>query len=194
VKPSKLRRRGEILVSSAKVFCENGYRGTNVRELGNSLGVEAASLYNYFDSKEAILRTVCYDMLEFAESAKVLIASTTGSPEEKLVAAMKVHIELIKTHSYSSTVYLHDWRYMTNPEDYKGFKAHKESYELLFSNILAEGMKSGVFKVKNHSQALSFLFASMNWVVRWDKIEEESKADTAETVKTMTELVLKAFK
>ena len=108
----------------------------------------------YFDSKEAILRTVCYDMLEFAEVAKGLIASAEGTPQQKLVTSMKIHIELLRTHTYSSTVYLHDWRYMTNPEDFKGFKAHKESYEILFSNILSDGMKSGDFKITDHAHAL----------------------------------------
>ena len=41
--------------SAAKLFREKGYRGTSMRDIAKSVGLEAASLYNHIDSKQQIL-------------------------------------------------------------------------------------------------------------------------------------------
>ena len=46
----------KILEEALVLFSDIGYEGTSMRRLAQSVGIKAASLYNHFDSKEAILR------------------------------------------------------------------------------------------------------------------------------------------
>lgn len=43
-----------ILQKSLEMFAENGYKGTNLRELALSLGLSKSALYRHFESKEDI--------------------------------------------------------------------------------------------------------------------------------------------
>ena len=58
-KPTKPKREllsaDRIVLASIALIDENGIAGFSMRKLGRSLGVEAMSLYDYFESKEALL-------------------------------------------------------------------------------------------------------------------------------------------
>ena len=43
-----------ILVAALEMFSQNGYAGTNIRELSASLGLVKSGIYKHFESKEAI--------------------------------------------------------------------------------------------------------------------------------------------
>lgn len=50
--------REKILAVSLRLFAENGYNATSVRQIAQEVGVRESSLYNHFRSKDEILQTV----------------------------------------------------------------------------------------------------------------------------------------
>ena len=53
--------RQRILNHAARLFAEKGFTETTVRELAEAVGINAASLYNHFASKNAILENILAD-------------------------------------------------------------------------------------------------------------------------------------
>ncbi|HLV60357.1 MAG TPA: TetR/AcrR family transcriptional regulator [Fredinandcohnia sp.] len=49
------RTRQDILEAAARAFARNGYQAVTMQEIAKEAGYTAASLYSYFESKEAIL-------------------------------------------------------------------------------------------------------------------------------------------
>ena len=43
-----------ILAAALEMFSQNGYAGTNIRELRASLGLVKSGVYKHYESKEAI--------------------------------------------------------------------------------------------------------------------------------------------
>ena len=43
-----------ILEAALEMFSQNGYAGTNIRELSASLGLVKSGVYKHYESKEAI--------------------------------------------------------------------------------------------------------------------------------------------
>ena len=43
-----------ILLASASLFAKNGYFGVSVKDIANVVGIKPASLYNHYESKEAL--------------------------------------------------------------------------------------------------------------------------------------------
>ncbi len=64
-----------ILAAALDLFSENGYAGTNIRELTASLGLVKSSMYKHFESKEAIWNSLLDAMIAY-------YGARFGSPEQ----------------------------------------------------------------------------------------------------------------
>lgn len=63
-----------ILAAALELFSQNGFAGTNVRELAGSLGMGKSSIYRHFESKEEIWNTLLDELIAYYEAR-------FGSPE-----------------------------------------------------------------------------------------------------------------
>lgn len=54
-----------ILAAALEMFSQNGYAGTNIRELTASLGLVKSSMYRHFESKEEIWNTLLDEMIAY---------------------------------------------------------------------------------------------------------------------------------
>ena len=84
--------REKILALALDKFSQNGYAGTNIRELTESLGLVKSSLYRHFESKEDIWNALLDEMVAYydarfgsaehlppvPESPEALVALTMG--------------------------------------------------------------------------------------------------------------------
>ena len=63
-----------ILAAALEMFSQNGYAGTNIRELTASLGLVKSAMYRHFESKEEIWNALLDEMIAY-------YAEHFGSPE-----------------------------------------------------------------------------------------------------------------
>ena len=54
-----------ILAAALEMFSQNGYAGTNIRELSASLGLVKSGVYKHFESKEAIWNALLDGMIAY---------------------------------------------------------------------------------------------------------------------------------
>ena len=64
-----------ILSAALDLFSQNGYAGTNIRELTASLGLGKSSMYRHFESKEEIWNALLDQMIAY-------YGARFGSPEQ----------------------------------------------------------------------------------------------------------------
>ena len=57
--------RERILAAALDMFSQNGYAGTNIRELTASLGLVKSSMYRHFESKEEIWSALLDEMIAY---------------------------------------------------------------------------------------------------------------------------------
>ena len=60
--------RERILETALQMFSQNGYAGTNVRELTAALGLVKSSVYKHFESKEAIWNALLDQMIAYYDA------------------------------------------------------------------------------------------------------------------------------
>ena len=109
----------KILAAALDMFSQNGYVGTNIRELAGSLGMGKSSMYRHFESKEEIWNALLDRMIAYYEARFGSAEHLPPVPEslEELVALtmrmvdFTVHDEdVVKTRKLLSIVQFRDER------------------------------------------------------------------------------------
>ena len=169
-------RKAQIKQVAQNLFREKGYAATGMRDLARALGIEAASIYSHVDSKEAILREICFRMAdEFFAALSPVLASNDG-PKEQLRKAIQGHVGVIWRNYDAAAVFLHEWRFLVG-ENLAAFKAMRRDYEQQFRSIIEAGMAVGAFRPVDLKVVLPTLFSSMNWTFEYVRPDAGQEPD-----------------
>ena len=76
--------RGAILDAAERLFADQGYSATSMREIAEASGVNPAMIHYYFGNKPALLRTVMERTLEPLATALAMMNSKQNAPIEKV--------------------------------------------------------------------------------------------------------------
>jgi AcrR family transcriptional regulator len=137
------RRLSEIIEAAAKVFARRGYHGASTQDIADVLGMRQASLYYYFDSKEAALEAVCRHGHAGYVERLLEIARSDASASEKLAQALVHHIAPERRDL--TLAFIRERRFLPLPAR-KRIRAYEVQYERAIQRIIEEGMRSGEFR------------------------------------------------
>ncbi|HJS77599.1 MAG TPA: TetR/AcrR family transcriptional regulator [Burkholderiales bacterium] len=137
------RRLSEVIGAAAKVFAQRGYHGASTQDIADVLGIRQASLYYYFDSKEAALEAVCRDGHEAYVERLLRIARSDASASEK-VAQVLLHHAAPERLDFT-LVFLRERRFLPGPAR-KRIRALELRYERAIQRIVEQGIRSGEFR------------------------------------------------
>lgn len=186
-KDKTIKRKDQITQIAQHKFREKGYRAVSMRELADHVGIEAASFYNHFDSKESILKEICFRMAdEFFKGIEVVI-NQEKLADKMLERAIKSHIQVITANTDASAVFFHDWRYLSEPF-LTEFKALRRNYENIFRKIIKEGMNNGTFDKLDETFTVLTIFSSLNWVYEW--YDPQGKFTPGQIAEHLSKLIL----
>ena len=91
----KINRKQQIFLTAERLFKENGYNATTMRDIAAQLGIEAASLYSHIKSKDEILETICFRMADQFLKGIDEVNDLYFNAEEKLKMAIHSHINIL---------------------------------------------------------------------------------------------------
>lgn len=159
-------RRETLMRAAARLMRENGYPGTSMRDLATAMDIEAASLYHYVDSKEDILKEICFGMGRSYLNAMAEVNDIYFNAGERLGMAVRAHIRILTDNLDASHVFVHEWRHLSE-HSLAAFKKLRDDYENHFRLILRNGEDEGLFNEVDNKFAVLTILASLNWVVEW---------------------------
>ena len=87
--------RKQILEAASILFVERGFQGSSMRNIAESAGIKAASIYNHFDNKEQIFKEVFIENHPMFRILSILDGAKGETAEDLLTnAANRLHKEL----------------------------------------------------------------------------------------------------
>ncbi len=96
--------RDRVLQIAAKVLAERGYAGTTMRLVARRSGLEAASLYYHFSSKDELVECVLsHGLVELAQELRAAVGALPplASSREAFLTAITVHLDyLVRNGDY----------------------------------------------------------------------------------------------
>ena len=178
--------KNRILDEALVMFAENGYKGTNLRDLAARLGLSKSALYKHYESKEAIWnalldRMEAYYAMRFGSADN--LPATPASAEQLLRLTMgmidfTVHDpQIILTRKLLLTEQFHDERVRK-----LATKHFLEGTAGIFARVFEQMMESDVLK-KGDPAMLAFSYtAPISSLVHLCDREPERKAEALQRI------------
>lgn len=146
-----------------------------MRSLATQIGVEAASLYNHFPSKAAILEAICFEMAEEFQEAQAGILNDETPADQRLRKAILAHVIIVARNLDSAAVFFQDWRHLPEPQ-LSEFRKLRKIYEQGFRAIIREGKENGLFRDVDDKFTVLTILSALNMMYEWYRPGGEMKA------------------
>ncbi len=155
-----------ILRAATALFRERGYHGTSVRTLARALRVEVPSLYYHFPSKQEILFALLDRTLdELLHGLGRAVAAAHGA-EARFRAAVRFHV-LFHAHRRHEAFLSHSELRSLTPANLRRIIAKRDDYERVFRDLLAAGVRAGVFHVPDVKLTAMAVLTMCTGVATW---------------------------
>lgn len=160
-------RRAELIRAAAELFSERGYHGTSMQHLADALGLQRGSLYAHIGSKEELLLEVVNEGAERFLERGERAAGLEAFASVRLRALLVGHIETAIEHLPAATVFLNEWRYLSEAKRGE-VQAKRDRYEDLVRKIIEEGITAGEFRRDADVRfAARLVLSAGNWTYAW---------------------------
>jgi len=163
----ELSRLDSIITAATELFKKKGYAGTSMRDLAESVGIEAGSLYSHVQSKDEILQNICLGMAnKFVSEIDTVLSTPNCTSTEQLELAIKGHVRIITDDINATSVFWNEWKYLHEPYLTDLSKMQIE-YEHKFKSILDQGVTIGEFLITDTIFTTMALLSALNGLQKW---------------------------
>lgn len=180
-------KQSEIFAAALRLFQAKGYHGASMQDLADAVGMQKASLYYYFRSKEELLVRVCERGTgAFTQELEEIVASNL-SASEKLRRAIACHLAALCEQLDLFTVFLREQKFLGATEKKKLRGEGKRHAELL-AVILQQGVSTREFREVNITVTTLAILGMCNWLNEW--YSPDGALEPREIAAMFSELVL----
>ncbi len=184
-------RKQQIQLVAQNLFRTKGYGASSMRDIAKEVGIEAASLYNHFSSKEDLLKEICFGMANHFFTSIEPIEKKKFSAKQKLEKMIECHVAVIVSNIDASSVFFHEWKHLKEP--FLGeFKSLRNKYEKKFIQIINEGFEQKLFR-KVDVKIVSFtIFSALN--ATYDLYKPNGKLSAKDISKNISDIIINGLK
>jgi AcrR family transcriptional regulator len=177
LEPSKAytKRRKAMITAAAEVFRVKGLSNSSLHDISVNIGVERASLYYYFDSKEQLFRAVILESIEDVLMRATAICEGPGNGRSRLTALIRHVVGSFERYYPSLHIFVQeDMRRLENSgatlasAEARRLAELADTYMVMLENLIREGVRNGEFvDVGDPHHVALIIQGAVNWMHRW---------------------------
>lgn len=142
----KIRRnisQSDVICSHAAIlFRQKGFAAASMRELAQSIGIEASSLYNHISGKDELLEKICITVADELLRACNKAIEQKLTPVKMLESAIRAHIKITRSNTAAMFVANNEGRFLKG-EALNLFLTKRKEYENALAQIIKQGIHAG---------------------------------------------------
>lgn len=161
-------KKDAIVLKAAALFRKKGFAATSMRELAETVGVEAPSLYNHIGSKGEILQVICFNVANEFNNHMDEVAASDGSSVSKLEKLIRFHIKIIIEKYDEVFVANHEWKQMKEPY-LTNFLTQRRGYENTMISIISSGIKQKELRKIHPYIAVLTILSAVRGLESWQR-------------------------
>ena len=159
----KASKKEFILKKAAQMFREKGFAATSMRDLAETVGIEAASLYNHIRSKNEMLESICFDVANRFTIFMDELESGNQGTIKKIETLLRFHIKQMIETFEEVIVCDREWKHLDEPY-LSNFHNQRRSYRKRFAAIIEEGISKNEIKKIDAPTAVLIMLHSVNGI------------------------------
>jgi AcrR family transcriptional regulator len=175
----KASRKAFILQKAAAMFREKGFNATSMRDLAESVGIEAASLYNHIKSKNEMLEAICFEVANRFNTNMDAIESGNQKPINKVETLLRFHIQQMTEHYEEVYVSDREWKHLSEPY-LSNFHNQRRSYRKRFAAIIEEGIGRNEIRNIDAPTAVLIVLHAVSGIESWHRSKAKISAQELE--------------
>ncbi|MGH2508586.1 MAG: TetR/AcrR family transcriptional regulator [Ktedonobacteraceae bacterium] len=137
--------RDKIRASAVQLFAEMGYHAAPLRDIASLTGIQAASIYYYYPSKQALLVEIMDTYMRQLNTNIERVLAQPSSILAKLYEVIASHIRLHTTYKAEFFIIDTEMRALEG-ENREQILALRDQYEHSLQSLLQEGMDQGILR------------------------------------------------
>lgn len=159
--------RERVLDAAAKLFREQGFEKTTLKEIAEACDMLPGSLHYRYPSKELLLVDMMRLGLDRVMAAAVAAARGIDDPVEQIRRVLQAHLDTLVTGSDTVYVLLFEWRSVTG-KPREELIALRDAYESQWMAMLKHLRRQGLVRADIDLHLLRLVaFGAINWVSTW---------------------------
>ena len=183
--PKWLRRREQIIDTSAGVFAVHGFHGTSTIELCEANGLGKGPHYYYIGSKEALLAAIHDRVMDEVIAGAERVVDAGGTPTEQLTALGAELLDVISRYPDHVWVFLHEFPALTG-DNASQFRSRRHQYERVVESVIAAGVDSGEFRDVDPRLTSRAWLGMPNYTYLW--LKPDGRLSAAEVAEQFSDL------
>jgi len=178
--PAKNVSKKEVIIEkAASLFRNKGYAAASMRELAESIGVEAPSLYNHIGSKSELLEVICLKVARSFTSNMDETIQQSISIKSKVESIIRFHLKMMLNDFNEVYVANHEWKHLKEPY-LADFLEKRRAYEKRFVQLVADGIRAGEIKNSDPYVAVLTILSAVRGLEFWQQHKKNISAATLE--------------
>lgn len=165
-------KREELVRIAARLFKEQGYQSTRLIDIARAAGLDRATVYYYFGSKEELFRETVEGVLDAnMQEAERLMADKALSWVERL-HAVYVRLMISYEENYPATfVYIQEQMHQVGAEETvwaQEIMKKTRAFDQILVTLIREAITAGELRGDIPPRLIEHaLFGMLNWTHRW---------------------------
>ncbi len=181
-------RKEEIVTMASKLFKEKGFSAVSMRDIAQSLGIKAASLYNHITSKQEILSIIIIGVAEKFTSGMDEVVNSDDDTISKLERIIELQVNITVNNSDALGSLNNDWMHLSEPQ-LSYFLELRNQYEESFRQVIKSGVQKGALEPLNIEVMLFSILSTLRTLYLW--YAKKEGVDTKELVVQMKKVLLR---
>lgn len=180
--------RDQILAAAARLFAQQGYATTTLRQIADAAGIKAGSVYYHFDGKDEIAACVLDGGIAAMTAAVTDRLAALGprvAQRARLGAAVEGHLWGMLHHGDFTAAHIRIYRYVSDAtrERHRGVRS---AYTQLWDDLLATAAAAGALRSDIPVPLIrQYLVGALNWPVDWYDPRRGSVAQLAAQISAL---------
>jgi AcrR family transcriptional regulator len=155
------KSKARVLDAARRLFHDQGYRSTSMRDIAAACGCKAANLYNFFHSKETILFQVLKEeMAEIVDLMSPLEQDAANHPLVQLRRIIEIHLKVTLSHRRAAGMLFDVGLRQLSAPHRKVIVGYRDAYDRILRTVIQRGIEDGCFRPVDVKLA-GFMIANM---------------------------------